>query len=344
MYDAFLFTRGIAIGLISAIILVTIVLSRQYYSGRMLVLFSVCVMCYLLGPLLYDRFTLFFLTEPLSSTTPLAFLLLTQALFEDHKAPARISLLFGGGYLGLIYIGSFLESVQILTSDISLLMLRLGRGLMLLVLAYSIITIIRHWKEDLIEPRRFLRLIVTGAVGVSIIPVVIVETLPAHVLLPVWVNMAHTFIIIFIILSFSVALMLLGPSQFIPLRGARVKELGSVEKSELELILAVMEIDKLFRRTNLSITALAEQLDIPVHRLRSHINTQLGYRNFNDFLNYYRVEDVSEKLSSNEMARVPILNIAMDSGYQSLTTFNKAFKALKGVTPKEYRRKRLADS
>jgi transcriptional regulator GlxA family with amidase domain len=37
------------------------------------------------------------------------------------------------------------------------------------------------------------------------------------------------------------------------------------------------------------------------------------------------------------MARIPILTIAMDAGYRSMTTFNKAFKSIEGMTPREYR-------
>jgi AraC-like DNA-binding protein len=35
---------------------------------------------------------------------------------------------------------------------------------------------------------------------------------------------------------------------------------------------------------------------------------------------------------------VPNITIAMDAGFQSLGPFNRAFKALTGVTPTEYRR------
>ncbi|RTM02125.1 MAG: AraC family transcriptional regulator, partial [Bradyrhizobiaceae bacterium] len=37
---------------------------------------------------------------------------------------------------------------------------------------------------------------------------------------------------------------------------------------------------------------------------------------------------------------VPVITIAMDAGFQSLGPFNRAFKAVTGVTPTEYRRMR----
>ena len=42
-------------------------------------------------------------------------------------------------------------------------------------------------------------------------------------------------------------------------------------------------------------------------------------------------------LASPEQARIPILTIAMDVGYASLATFNRAFKSEEGITPSAYR-------
>ena len=94
----------------------------------------------------------------------------------------------------------------------------------------------------------------------------------------------------------------------------------------------------------LTIRRLGENLGIPEHRLRRLINRELGYRNFNDFLNHYRLGDVVEKLADADSRHLPILTIAMDAGYRSLTTFNRAFKASYGLTPREYREKALTDS
>ena len=68
------------------------------------------------------------------------------------------------------------------------------------------------------------------------------------------------------------------------------------------------------------------------------INQQLGYRNFNVFLNNYRIEEAKAALADPTQAEVPVTTIAMDAGFQSLGPFNRAFKATTGVTPTEYRR------
>ena len=45
-----------------------------------------------------------------------------------------------------------------------------------------------------------------------------------------------------------------------------------------------------------------------------------------------------QALTDPTQAEVPILTIALDSGFQSLGPFNRAFKADTGMTPTEFRR------
>lgn len=84
------------------------------------------------------------------------------------------------------------------------------------------------------------------------------------------------------------------------------------------------------------------RLDVPEHRLRQAINEGLGYRNFNAFLNHYRIEDARLALADAAQREVPVLTIAMDAGFQSIGPFNRAFKAETGVTPTEFRREALS--
>lgn len=72
------------------------------------------------------------------------------------------------------------------------------------------------------------------------------------------------------------------------------------------------------------------------HKLRRLINKELGYRNFNQYLNRYRIDEASKRLISE--ADLPILTIALDVGFNSLSSFNKAFKEKHQQTPTEFRR------
>jgi AraC-like DNA-binding protein len=68
------------------------------------------------------------------------------------------------------------------------------------------------------------------------------------------------------------------------------------------------------------------------------INGGLGHRNFNAFLNGYRIAEAKAALADPAQADVPVLTIAMDAGFNSLGPFNRAFKSETGLTPSEYRR------
>lgn len=103
----------------------------------------------------------------------------------------------------------------------------------------------------------------------------------------------------------------------------------------------LMTEDKIYREQGLTIRKLAERMRVPEHQLRALINRAMGYRNFSSFLNHYRIEEARNVLADPEHARLPVLTIAMDVGYASLTPFNAAFKAIVGATPSTFRTEAL---
>ena len=100
----------------------------------------------------------------------------------------------------------------------------------------------------------------------------------------------------------------------------------------------LMADERIYRHEGITIGTLATKLAVPEYKLRRLINQQLGYRNFNVFLNNHRIEEAKAALADPSQAEVPVITIAMDAGFQSLGPFNRAFKATTGVTPTEYRR------
>jgi AraC-like DNA-binding protein len=106
----------------------------------------------------------------------------------------------------------------------------------------------------------------------------------------------------------------------------------------------LMSVERIYRQEGLTIAALAARLDLPEHRLRQAINEGLGHRNFNAFLNRYRIDEAKAALSDASQRDVPVLTIAMDAGFQSIGPFNRAFKADTGLTPTEFRRDALTRS
>jgi AraC-like DNA-binding protein len=89
-----------------------------------------------------------------------------------------------------------------------------------------------------------------------------------------------------------------------------------------------------YRREGLTLATLAQMMGMGEAALRTLINQELGYRNFNDFLHHYRLQEAAGRLATEDL---PILTIALDCGYGSIGPFNRAFRQRFGMTPTEYR-------
>lgn len=92
-----------------------------------------------------------------------------------------------------------------------------------------------------------------------------------------------------------------------------------------------------YRDDTLTIAGLAAQLGEQEYRLRRAINGRLGYRNFAAFLNSYRLDEIKAALGDPAQRDVPILTIALDAGFGSLGSFNRAFREAEAMTPSAYR-------
>lgn len=105
-----------------------------------------------------------------------------------------------------------------------------------------------------------------------------------------------------------------------------------------------MAVEHAYRSEDLSIATLAARLSVPEYRLRRLINQRLGHRNFNAFVNGFRLAEAMAALADSSKRELPVLTIALTAGFQSIGPFNRAFKAATGLTPTEFRRKKLAES
>ena len=116
----------------------------------------------------------------------------------------------------------------------------------------------------------------------------------------------------------------------------------AIDPELLRRLQQLMTVERAYRREGLTIGLLSAELGVPEYRLRQLINEGLGYRNFNAFLNHYRIEEAKAALADPEQKEVPVLTIAMDTGFQSVGPFNRAFKSVTDLTPTEFRRIALA--
>jgi AraC-like DNA-binding protein len=107
-----------------------------------------------------------------------------------------------------------------------------------------------------------------------------------------------------------------------------------VEEWKAKVFTAVVT-ENLYANPELSLTDLAKKLNTNASVLSKAVNR--GFKmNFNDFINYYRVQAVLEKLKAGEQKTQTLLGIAYDCGFNSKATFNRAFKKVTAVSPKEW--------
>jgi transcriptional regulator GlxA family with amidase domain len=57
-------------------------------------------------------------------------------------------------------------------------------------------------------------------------------------------------------------------------------------------------------------------------------------KTINEYINELRIKFALERLENSDQK---VLDIALEAGYENLTTFNRAFKKIAGRTPSEYR-------
>jgi AraC-like DNA-binding protein len=105
----------------------------------------------------------------------------------------------------------------------------------------------------------------------------------------------------------------------------------------LKKLLNYMEKEKPFLDENLSLSKLAQLLNITPNQLSQVINQKTN-SNFFNFINSYRVEQVKLKLKNPSYTQYTILGIAYDCGFRSKASFNKIFKQQVGKTPSQYQK------
>ena len=98
----------------------------------------------------------------------------------------------------------------------------------------------------------------------------------------------------------------------------------------------VVKTSRYYEDPDLSLSLLAEKLELTTHELSRIINTILK-KSFNDFINEFRVAEVARKMEDPAYSNLTLLGIAFESGFNSKSTFNRAFRQMTGKSAAEYK-------
>lgn len=298
------------------------------------------------------------------------FWLFVMALFDDDFRLQRWHLALWAAVAGLALVNCLWGWQS--PHPLARVSTGLQRALPLVFAVLSLVAATRHWQADLVEARRRLRgfVVVTGvAYTVAQFSVRLAspsgQLSPLAALADVSCLLAMAVGVVAHLLRGDVAVLLptrpsaptlpgppapapnASPTATSPVRPASA---GSPELSETaeallaEQLLARMRSERLYRDETLTLARLAEQVGVPEYRLRRVINQHLGHRNFNAFVNGFRLAEVQAALADPARRDLPVLTLALDAGFGSIGPFNRAFKAATGQTPTEYRRGQLGEA
>ena len=100
-------------------------------------------------------------------------------------------------------------------------------------------------------------------------------------------------------------------------------------------LIQLFDREEVYKNQKLTLTDVATQLGTNRNIISQLINNKYG-TNFNDFVNGKRIEAVIKKLQNKAHHQFTLLAIALDCGFNSKTTFNRAFKKATNLSPKQY--------
>lgn len=118
------------------------------------------------------------------------------------------------------------------------------------------------------------------------------------------------------------------------------KALSSKQQELFQKINHHVVDQKLYLDPYLSLEGLANSLELSSGYLSFLINNY-GSNNFSDYINKLRISQVKELIMDDDYVNYTVVSIGLESGFNSKSTFYKAFKKFTGVSPVEFKKQNL---
>lgn len=108
-------------------------------------------------------------------------------------------------------------------------------------------------------------------------------------------------------------------------------------KAYIRKLLYLLEVEKIYKDSDLSIKSVASKLLMSSRSLSEIINDELKM-SFIEFITDYRIKEAQRILKDPKTRNKSVLEIAYEVGYNSKSAFNRAFKNVSGMTPSQFRK------
>ncbi|MCB1200239.1 MAG: AraC family transcriptional regulator [Leptospiraceae bacterium] len=120
-------------------------------------------------------------------------------------------------------------------------------------------------------------------------------------------------------------------------RMERSSSLTNVDlKTTLENVLSYLQYEKPWLEEDFSLSELADEMGLSSHQISELLNQHLG-KSFHVLINELRVKEAKKLIL--ESSDDTLIDIAFRSGFNSKASFNRNFRKVAGITPKEFRKK-----
>lgn len=286
------------------------------------------------------------------------FWLFARSIFDDEFFVRRRHMAV---WLATLCLGALFFAVVVMPQERRLGPLQLVvaiamRWVPICFAAMAVMAVSAQWRVDLMEGRRRLRVFILAMGTVYTLTMAFARLASDDGRLTAWMAGVDTLLLLAIVGPSAGRLLRLSDTELLPravaaaapVPGApRPNPASKPDPAEERLAVQLehlMTHERAYSADDLTIGGLADRLKAPEYRLRRLINQRLGHRNFNAYVNGFRLEAARTALADPARRELSVLAIALDAGFQSIGPFNRAFKAATGTTPTEFRRQKLADT
>ena len=116
----------------------------------------------------------------------------------------------------------------------------------------------------------------------------------------------------------------------------------AVEDELRQRLVALVEVEQIHLDPDLTFATFVRRMNAPERAVRKLVNHELGFDHFRSFLNHHRIEEARRLLADPRRSADKLIAVALDSGFASLPSFNRVFRATEGSTPSQYKVAALA--